>query len=206
MRRHLLGIAALAFAASALWHVGAALYIHAKAVLAQVLIQAAWERTRQGAQAVKPWPWADTWPVARLTAPAHGVDLYVLEGATGRSLAFGPGRLSGSAAPGDPGVTLISAHRDTHFAFLERVRPGDEVLMESADGARHRYRVVDTEVMHQTHLGLALAGADDALTLVTCYPFRALDSRGPLRYVVTAIKLREPMGSDPLEKASFSGG
>jgi sortase A len=187
MLRNTLRIAALALAACALWQGGAAAYIHAKAALAQVLIRTAWDRTRQGEQAVKPWPWADTWPVARLVVPAHGVDLYVLEGTTGRSLAFGPGRLSGSAAPGRPGVTLISAHRDTHFAFLEEIRAGDEVLVESADGVRHRYRVVDTEVMHQAHLGLALGGADDGLTLVTCYPFRAIDARGPLRYVVSAV-------------------
>ena len=189
MLRRILRIAALVFAAGALWHIGAAAYIHAKAGLAQVLIRSAWDETRHGAQAVKPWPWADTWPVARLTVPKLGVDLYVLEGATGRSLAFGPGRLSGSAAPGDPGVTLISAHRDTHFAFLERIHAGDEVVIESADGAHHRYRVVDTEVMHQAHLAVALAGAEDALTLVTCYPFHAIDARGPLRYVVTAVRL-----------------
>ena len=188
MLRKALRLLALAFAAGALWHIGAAAYIHAKAGLAQVLIRSAWAETRQGAQAVKPWPWADTWPVARLIVPKHGVDLYVLEGATGRSLAFGPGRLSGSAAPGDSGITLISAHRDTHFAFLELIRAGDEVVMESADGVRHRYQVVDTEVMHQAHLSVALAGAEDGLTLVTCYPFHAIDARGPLRYVVSAVK------------------
>ena len=189
MRAVLLRAAALAFAACAVWHIGAAGYIHAKARLAQFLIRDAWEQTRQGAGAVKPWSWADTWPVARLVVPAHGVDLYVLEGATGRTLAFGPGRLSGSAAAGDPGVTLISAHRDTHFAFLDRLRAGDEVLLESADGVRHRYSVIDAEIMHKANLGLALAGMGDGLTLVTCYPFRAVDTRGPLRYVVSAVKL-----------------
>ncbi len=42
---------------------------------------------------VKPWPWADTHPVARLIAPAQDADVLVLAGASGRTLAFGPGHL-----------------------------------------------------------------------------------------------------------------
>ena len=30
---------------------------------------------------MKPWPWADTWPVARLVVPSLGIDQIVLEGA-----------------------------------------------------------------------------------------------------------------------------
>lgn len=198
MRATILRIAALALGTCALWQFGAAAYIHAKAHLAQYLIKSAWEETRGGATAVKPWSWADTWPVARLSMPSHGVDLYVLEGASGQALAFGPGRLGNSAAPGRPGNVLISAHRDTHFAFLERVQAGDEVRIETADGLHHRYRVTDTAVMHKSSLGVVLGGEseDSRLTLVTCYPFRAVDPRGPLRYVVSAVKLDARLPAD----------
>ena len=176
---------ALVLLAAAVWQFGEAVYITAKASLAQHLIASAWERAREGEAAPKPWPWADTWPVARLTAPGHEVSLYVLADASGRSLAFGPGQLSGSAAPGR-GNTVISGHRDTHFAFLERVRDGDEIVLELADGSARRYRVSDSAVVDHRNVSVAGPTGDDRVTLLTCFPFRAISPRGPLRYVVTA--------------------
>ena len=49
-----------------LWQLGTAGTIHAKAWFAQVLLTRAWADTLAGAAAVRPWPWADTHPVARL--------------------------------------------------------------------------------------------------------------------------------------------
>ena len=78
--------------------------IYLKAELAQyLLLEKAWTRTLQGENQVKPWPWADTWPVARLQLPKYGIDLIVLSGASGRTLAFGPGHVSTSAQPGTKG-------------------------------------------------------------------------------------------------------
>ena len=94
------------------------LYIPAKAVVAQQLLQLAWERAQDGARAARSWPWADTPPVARLIVPELDIDQIVLEGASGRTLAFGPGVLPGSVPPGDAGHIVISGHRDTHFRFL----------------------------------------------------------------------------------------
>jgi sortase A len=174
----------------AVWQLGEAAYIEAKARLAQHLIASAWERAQRQPRgaAPKPWPWADTWPVARLSAPAQGVTLYVLSDASGRSLAFGPGRLSGSAVPGH-GNTVISAHRDTHFAFLERVVPGEEIVLELRDGSTLRYRVSETAVVHQANAGVAAETGDDRVTLLTCFPFRAVVPGGPLRYVVSARRI-----------------
>jgi sortase A len=171
------------------WQFGAAGYIYLKAGLAQYLIESAWAKTRNGAEGVKPWPWADTWPVARLAVPSRNVDLYVLADASGRTLAFGPGHLGGSAMPGEDGNVVISAHRDTHFAFLEYLRPGDEVCIETPRKALFRYRVAYTEVVHKSALGRVLSADGERLTLVTCFPFRAIAPRGPLRYVVTAVRV-----------------
>ena len=168
------------------WELGQGLYIHAKAVLAQHLIESSWERTLAGRQAVKPWPWADTWPVARLDAPAQGVRLYVLDGASGRTLAFGPGYVAGTAPPGESGNTVLSGHRDTHFRFLKDLRIGSALTLETRTGARRTYRVTETRVIDR-HDTRVLRSSDHAqLTLVTCYPFDALVPGGPLRYVVLA--------------------
>lgn len=52
-----------------LWRVSSGAWIYVKAQLAQVLLQRAWAGTLAGQQDVKPWPWADTWPIARLIVP-----------------------------------------------------------------------------------------------------------------------------------------
>jgi sortase A len=78
--------------------------IYLEAQLAQVLLRRAWAETQATGRPVKPWSWADTWPVARLSVPRHDVDLIVLAGASGRTLAFGPGHVDGRAAPGTPGT------------------------------------------------------------------------------------------------------
>src|SRR3954465_9020365 len=70
------------------WQAGRGLWIQVKASVAQVLIAQAWSRTLAGQTAVRPWSWADTWPVARLTVPRLGVEYYVLEGADGSAMAF----------------------------------------------------------------------------------------------------------------------
>ena len=168
------------------WELGRGAWIHAKAQLAQYLLQRAWARALHGDRAAKPWPWADTWPVARLRLPAHGVDLIVLTGVSGRTLAFGPGHAPQSARLGAPGTAIVTAHRDTHFRFLERVHPGDEVIVETPEGIIARFRVQEIAVV-DSRSGVIRAEPDaPALVLMTCYPFDALVAGGPLRYVVTA--------------------
>ncbi len=163
-----------------------AMYIHAKALLAQGLLHRAWTETQATGAAVKPWPWADTSPVARLIVPAQDVDLLVLAGATGRTLAFGPGHHDGSSLPGEAGNTLLSAHRDTHFRFLQQLSIGDLLIVELPAGQRFHYRVRKTLVANQQDLSLSRLTPEPTLTLVTCYPFDAIEPGGPLRYVVVA--------------------
>jgi sortase A len=134
--------------------------------------------------------------VARLEVPRHNVDLYVLAGAAGNSLAFGPGYEAASASPGQPGVTVIGGHRDTHFEFLRNIKANTLLSLQLPSGERKAYqvsamRVVDTRREPYLQLG----GDSNELLLVTCYPFDALRPGGPLRYVVTARPVKaEPPG------------
>ncbi|HJS30904.1 MAG TPA: class GN sortase [Alphaproteobacteria bacterium] len=170
----------------ALWQLGAGLWIPAKAALAQALIGRAWAAAQSGEPMAKPWPWADTWPVARLEAPDLGEAVYVLADASGRSLAFGPGHLAGTASPGAAGLSIISAHRDTHFRFLRRLSAGDRLLIERSDGTRVAYRVTGADVVDARTARIFDEVERPALALVTCYPFDGLWPGTPLRYVVTA--------------------
>ena len=65
------------------WQFGEGAYIPAKAWVAQEMMQRAWDRAGEGAQQPAPWPWADTWPVAKLSAIGHDIDLIVLAGGFG---------------------------------------------------------------------------------------------------------------------------
>ena len=171
------------------WQLGQGAYIPAKAWAAQELMQRAWQRSENGEEQAAPWPWADTWPVARLSARSGEVELIVLEGGSGRTLAFGPGRLSASSMPGENGNTVIAGHRDTHFSFLRDVEIGESLIVETVEGDKHLYKVVGIDVVDSRRGSLLLDTDEPFLSLVTCYPFDARDPGGPLRYVVTAKML-----------------
>jgi sortase A len=177
-----------------LWQVVEGSWIYAKARLAQYLLQRAWTRTLAGEAAVKPWPWADTWPIARLTVPSQHVDQIVLAGAYGRTLAFGPGFLESTARPGTRGTAIVTGHRDTHFAFLKYVQPGERLTVQSPDGSVHRYRITDRLIVDSRTDKIRLDRGLPSLVLVTCYPFYTPFLGGPLRYIVTADAEMETMG------------
>lgn len=134
---------------------------------------------------MRPWLWADTWPVARLLTP-DGAQHYVLDSVSGEALAFGPGWLPVSVAPGEPGTTLIAGHQDSHFAFLNNVKPGDRIQVQNRSGHTFVYRVATTRIVDSRKERMSLQYHTAELQLVTCYPFNSLHSGGPLRYVVTA--------------------
>ncbi len=169
-----------------MWQIGSASYIHAKAILAQVLLETAWDKTVHGQQEVKPWPWADTWPISRLDVPGLGIDRIVLAGASGSSLAFGPGHLFGSSLPGQQGNTVIAGHRDTHFRFLQDIQRGDLIQMQSLTGEIIQYEVTETIITDEKETEYIANTSENTLTLITCYPFNAIRPGGPLRYLVIA--------------------
>jgi sortase A len=176
------------------WQVGSGLWIYAKARLAQLLLQRAWSQTLAGEPAVKPWPWADTWPVARLTVPSRQIDLIVLEGAYGRTLAFGPGHVESASSGVKEGTVILTGHRDTHFAFLEEVQPGERFVLQMSDGHIRSYRIRDRHVVDSRTGGIPLDREQTSLVLVTCYPFHTPMPGGQLRLVVTAEKEDSKMG------------
>ena len=164
----------------------AGFWLPAKAELAQHLLNRAWQRTADGDAVARPWPWADTHPVARLTLPDSDEPLTVLAGASGRNLAFAPALLDGSAPPGTHGVTVIAGHRDTHFHRLATLAVGDVVTLERPDGSVFTYEVANLDVIDSERAELRLDADESIVVLVTCYPFEAVTPGGSLRYVVTA--------------------
>jgi sortase A len=160
-------------------------WIHAKGLAAQALIAAAWTRTEAGAPNAQPWPWADTRPVARLSFGGH-TPLFVLEGSSGRNLAFGPTHDPATVMPGEAGNSVIAGHRDTHFGVLKSVTRGDRLRVDRPDGRTLYFAVSDVRVVDSRHKRIGLDADSPRLTLVTCYPFDAINPGGPLRFVVSA--------------------
>lgn len=168
------------------------LWIPAKAWLSQILLDRAWQNSQLQHADVKPWPWADTWPVLKLTDVATNESLLVLQGDSGQALAFGPGFNSQSYQPGQPGNTIISAHRDTHFNFMAQLKTGQQLRLEDRHRRHHVYTIKSLDVVdsHKTLIGIATE--EDLLTLVTCYPVNGITPAGSMRYVITGIRESNP--------------
>lgn len=187
----LMGLALLQF--------GQGIWIQAKALLAQELIRLAWEEARATGSAIKPWPWSDTWPVAELRLPG-APPLYVLSGIHGQALAFGPGHQTGTVLPGEPGVSVVAGHRDTHFRDLKTLTVGDALTARSQQGGSIQYQVYQTRIVDIRSDDLALEADRTELILLTCYPFDAVDPNGPLRYLVRA-RPTALLGHHPIQAA-----
>lgn len=180
--RSLRTLSAIAIVVAGLLIAAQALFIPAKAKLAQILMEQAWD---DGANR-RPWPWADFTPVARLGLPDGG-RIIALSDASGESLAFGPTLLAGSAAPGERGVAVFAAHRDTHFAGIGKLAPGDTVTVETRE-ALLRYTVTGSQVVPWDASGIQpLDGGASRIALITCWPLDG-QMQGPLRYVVWAVQ------------------
>ena len=182
LRRHWLlaavSLTAAVFSFDALW-------IPVKAELAQHLLERAWLRTLEGEPDAKPWPWADTRAVAILEVPRLGLREIVLEGSSGRNLAFGP-TLVNTGGFNDSSDRVLSGHRDTHFNFLKDLKNGDLLRLRTSSEIRD-YRVSWQEAVDSRSQQLVIDDSVDRLTLLTCYPFEAATTGGPLRWVVTAL-------------------
>lgn len=182
----------LLFTAS-LWQLATASWIQGKAMIAQQLLNHSWDKTinaisKDSNPAVyKPWPWADTWPVAKLRVPQHNIEQIILAGDNGNSLAFGPGYSFASAAPNTSGGTIISGHRDTHFSFLKKLKLNDTVFIQTSDKTV-RYRVYDFQIVDSKTFNLQTYIDEQTLVFVTCYPFETINTGGSLRYLVYATR------------------
>lgn len=192
-------IIAILFSIS-LWQLATAGWIQGKAIVAQQLLNSSWNRTlikpgkvdsknknSHGQKAIthKPWPWADTWPVAKLIVPQQNIEQIVIAGDSGSSLAFGPGYSLASTEPNKTGTTVISAHRDTHFRFLKELKINEMIYLQTVDKTIP-YQVYDMRVVDSKIFKLESIKDRQTLVLVTCYPFDAITNGGSLRYLVYA--------------------
>jgi sortase A len=177
-----------------------ALWIPAKAELAQWLIERSWQQAQEGNENARPWPWADTRAVGVLSVPGLDIRQIILAGNSGRNLAFGPVLLDGEVEHD----LVISGHRDTHFRFLQDLAAGDRLTVQTKDRTRH-YEVIAAEIVDSRTSELVIEPATSRVSLVTCYPFDTPLAGGPLRWVVTALPVGDRLVSIERQRSPSSG-
>ncbi|CAO4134828.1 class GN sortase [Methylorubrum extorquens] len=185
-RRGLAALPAVLLTAAGLVLLAQAAWIPAKAALAQVLLERAFARTLAEGAPARPWPWADTVPVARIGFPRLGEHYVVLAGSSGQALAFGPGHVEGTPEAGEPGIAVYAAHRDTQFRSLGRLTVGDVIAVERRDRVTVRFRVTGRRVVRWDASGLDPDAPGRRLVLATCWPLDAV-TPGPERLLVEAV-------------------
>ena len=184
LHRGAVRILLVGMALSGLLLVGQGLYIKTKAIVAQVLLDTAWQETLASNKKIKAWPWADTFPVASINIPGRSDgNIIALDGSSGEALAFAPGHLNNTANPGQRGTAIYAAHRDTHFAFLGNVSQEDIIEITDNNGTKFKYQVDQIRIASWEQSGISNNGFDKRIALVTCWPFGGT-TPGPLRYIV----------------------
>ena len=160
--------------------------IEIKAKVAQILLQHAWHKTIKTVEYQRPWKSFDGTPILRLTIPRHEVDQIVLSGTSGQALAFGPAFHEESKLPGKGGATVLSSHRDSHGVYIKQLQKGDTVKLQDRFQQWHSYTIEDFYILNVKTDTISTTNTKEVLLIITCYPFNALTSATPLRYVVSA--------------------
>jgi len=107
-------------------------------------------------------------PVGLIEIPARDIRTVVVEGSRARELSKAAGHLTGSALPGQPGVSAILGRSRDHgaeFARLDRVRVGDRIEATTGQGT-HTYEVLDVTVRAARDMA-AFQGEGHMLILAT---------------------------------------
>ena len=187
--------------AAAIFSFSSAGYIALKANIAQYLLNKSWlDNSASTHLKSKPWPWADIYPVAKLTFERLDIAQIVVNNDSGQALAFAPGfndfyEIHDNKMFAD--VFVISAHNDTHFSVLESLRLNDKVTLTFKSGYAQQLTVKEISVIDTKEESLVVEGEQSVfdendnkeqyvqeLVLVTCYPFSGGNTQNSLRYIV----------------------
>lgn len=156
-----------------------------EAAQGQRVLERAYAETLATGTPARPFARSDIAVAGRLVYPRLGQSLVLVDTDSEAALDAGPALIPGSASIGRPGTSVISAHNDTHFAFLRRARVGDRIEAAGPDGQMHAYRVTAIAVIDKDDFTVPMGIGDNRIALYTCYPFTGLRA-GDRRFVVHA--------------------
>jgi sortase A len=122
--------------------------------------------------------------LGRLSIPALGLSVPILEDDDTASLLRGVGHIRGTAMPGGLGTVALAGHRDTFLRPLQGI--SSKMLISVSQGAdAYRYSVDSTEIVHPEDVRVLDTEDTPELVLITCYPFHYIGA-APLRFIVRA--------------------
>lgn len=173
-------------ASSALCIMAHSAWLPTKAWLAHQLINHSWQQAIITKTQIKPWPWADTNPIAKMVIPRLKKELVLLQGVDPTSLAFSAGVMHQYSKLNRNSPFVVAGHRDTHFRFLQDIKMKDIISLADKNGINQLYQVENMEIVDSQSDDLSINDHDPSLVLITCYPFDTLQAGGSLRYVITA--------------------
>ncbi len=178
--------------------IGSLLCLHAswlpmKGWLAERLIAYSWHQSISFQHKVKPWPWADTYPIAKISFERLNKQMVVLNGGDPTTLAFSAGAVAPFNQASGTQPFVVAGHRDSHFSFLNEVLMNDIISLADKHGQNQLYQVEAIDIVDASTGELSIWAEDSPLILITCYPFNALGSDSQTqkneRYIITAKRL-----------------
>jgi len=126
-------------------------------------------------------------PLGVLRVPSIALEVPLLDGTDDITLNRAVGRIAGTARIGEDGNIGIAGHRDGFFRGLKDVARGDRIELVTLDGM-NSYVVETIWIVEPDAVEVLAPTEDEAITLVTCYPFYYVGS-APQRYIVRAVKV-----------------
>jgi len=138
---------------------------------------------------IKPWPWADTFPIAELAFERLDKSIVVLNGGDPTTLAFSAGAIAPFNQTHASKPFVVAGHRDSHFSFLEDIAMKDVISLTDAQGRDRLYQVERIDIVDASSGQMPLLADESNLVLITCYPFQGIGSDSDERYVITAKAL-----------------
>jgi LPXTG-site transpeptidase (sortase) family protein len=122
--------------------------------------------------------------LGRLEIPSIHLSAMIAEGVDSTTLRRSIGHVPGTALPGTNGNVSLSAHRDSYFRWLGKLRKNDVISITTLAGT-FDYVVESTSIVEPDELAVLRDVGRPTLTLVTCYPFYYVGP-APRRFIVHA--------------------
>lgn len=106
----------------------------------------------------------------------------IIHGDSPNELRKGIGHYAGSTIPGEKGNVVLAGHRDTVFRPIEKIKEGDEILIETNYG-NFKYVVSSIRITDPKDTSVTAPTDKEQLTIYTCYPFNFIGN-APNRFIV----------------------
>jgi sortase A len=124
--------------------------------------------------------------VGMLDIPRLKLTTAVTEGDDEQTLSRAVGHLPDTPLPWEAGNSAVAGHRDGLFRPLKDITIGDRIVIRTLRETL-RYRVTATSIVDPDDLSVLAPRGQDALTLITCYPFFYVGA-APRRFIVHAAR------------------